>query len=64
MQFVRRQRLEEAMEQLLAAGDGATVTRIARDCGYRSTSQFSSDFHREFGQLPSHILRRSRHAQR
>ncbi|MFM7548589.1 MAG: helix-turn-helix domain-containing protein [Cyanobacteriota bacterium] len=48
----------------MAAGDGATVTRIARDCGYRSTSQFSSDFHREFGQLPSHILWRSRHTQR
>lgn len=64
MQFVRRQRLQAAMEQLRAAAETASVTRIARDCGYRSTSNFSSDFQRAFGERPSQVLRRSRQARR
>ena len=59
MQFVRRQRLTLAMERLQGAGAGDTVTRIARDCGYRFTSNFSTDFHREFGVTPSTVLRGS-----
>lgn len=57
MQFVRRQRLSVAMQRLQAAGPAASVTRIARDCGYRSTSSFSTDFRREFGVSPSAVLR-------
>jgi len=59
MQFVRRQRLFMALERLEDAGAGDTVTRIARDCGYRFTSNFSTDFHREFGVSPSKVLRGS-----
>lgn len=59
MQFVRRQRLTAAMELLQAAEEGTTVSRVARDCGYRSISNFSSDFQRVFGVQPSQVLRRS-----
>lgn len=64
MQFVRRQRLAAAMEKLQAADAEISVSRIARDGGYRSLSNFSSDFQREFGELPSSVLRRSRRGQR
>lgn len=60
MQFVRRQRLEKAMEKLQTASLDDTVTSIARDCGYRFTSNFSNDFKREFGVAPSVVLRASR----
>lgn len=60
MQFVRRQRLATAMEKLQTADWDDTVTSIGRNCGYRFTSNFSSDFHREFGVAPSVVLRASR----
>jgi len=60
MQFVRRQRLEWAMERLTAPQPGDTVLRIARDCGYRHSSNFSVDFQRQFGHKPSEVLRFSR----
>lgn len=63
MQFVRRQRLAVAMERLETAGCGDTVTCIARDCGYRHVSNFTSDFQREFGVNPSVVLRASRRRQ-
>lgn len=59
MQFVRRQRLSMAMEKLQTAEGKVTVTSVARDCGYRHTSNFSTDFHREFGVKPSTVLRSS-----
>lgn len=60
MQFVRRQKLSRAMEKLQTADWDDTVTTIARDCGYRFTSNFSTDFQREFGVKPSTVLRSSR----
>jgi AraC-like DNA-binding protein len=60
MQFVRRQRLEMAMERLTAPQPGDTVIRIARECGYRHAANFSVDFQREFGSKPSDVLRLSR----
>jgi|LauGreDrversion4_2_1035121.scaffolds.fasta_scaffold33334_7 AraC-like DNA-binding protein len=60
MQFVRRQRLSAAMEKLQTADLDDTVTTIARDMGYRYTSNFSCDFQREFGVSPSVVLRSSR----
>ena len=59
MQFVRRQRLELAMQRLQAGAPGESVTRIARACGYRYTSNFSCDFQREFGVTASSVLRGS-----
>jgi len=60
MQFVRRQRLSFAMERLESGDWDDTVTTIARDCGYRHTSNFSTDFQSEFGVSPSTVLRSSR----
>jgi AraC-like DNA-binding protein len=60
MQFVRRQRLSAAMEKLQTADLDDTVTTIARDTGYRYTSNFTNDFQREFGVKPSVVLRSSR----
>lgn len=60
MQFVRRQRLSVAMQRLQSADRQLTVTRVARDCGYRSVANFSTDFRRQFGVSPSVLLRASR----
>lgn len=62
MQFVRRQRLTDSMDRLQNARWDDTVTSVARACGYRSTSSFSTDFQRQFGIRPSAVLR-SAHTQ-
>lgn len=59
MQFVRRQRLELALQKLQSAQPADTVTSIARACGYRHISNFSTDFQRCFGVAPSRVLRAS-----
>ncbi|MFM7268630.1 MAG: helix-turn-helix transcriptional regulator [Cyanobium sp.] len=58
MQFLRRQRLSAAMEKLRHPGPGDSVTSIARACGYRFLSSFSTDFQRHHGIAPSQVLRR------
>lgn len=60
MQFVRRQRLKLAMNKLQEGSWDDSVTSIARNCGYRFTSNFSTDFLREYGVSPSVVLRASR----
>lgn len=60
MQFVRRQKLSAAMEKLQTGKPESNVTQIARECGYRFTSNFSADFQREFGINPSQVLRASK----
>jgi AraC-like DNA-binding protein len=60
MQFVRRQRLFAAMEKLQTADPDDTATTIARDMGYRYTSNYSYDLQREFGVTPTVVLRSSR----
>jgi AraC-like DNA-binding protein len=60
MQFVKRQRLAAAMEQLQRPADDTTVTSVARGCGYHNPSSFSTDFQRRFGVCPSAVLRASR----
>ena len=59
MDFVRRERLGHAMDRLDSAGPDESVTTIARACGYRHLSNFSSDFRRQFGYSPSQVLRAS-----
>ena len=60
MQFVRRERLNTAMERLQMAQGDETVTSIARQCGYRFLANFTADFQRQFGVNPSIVLRASR----
>ena len=60
MQFIRKQRLNAAMERMREGRVSDTVTRIARDCGYRYVSNFTTDFQKAFGVNPSVVLRTSR----
>jgi AraC-like DNA-binding protein len=46
-----------ALQKLQTAVPGDSVTRIARDCGYRSSSRFSADCRRQYGQAPATLLR-------
>lgn len=56
LQWLRRRRLELALEQLSRADVGDSVAAIARRCGYLSPANFSRDFSRVYGRRPSEIL--------
>lgn len=49
IQWLRRQRLELALQQLQAGGPGVTVTQVAQACGYINLASFSRDFRERFG---------------
>lgn len=51
--FVRALRLQEVRRRL--RGGGVTVTEAALACGFSHLSQFSADFRRLFGVLPSRL---------
>lgn len=59
MQFIRNQRLSNAMEKLQVRRPGDTVSSIARECGYTNSQHFSRDFQKRFGVSPSAVLRHS-----
>ncbi len=63
MQWLRRQRLESAFEQLQHPEPGQTVTAVAQSCGYINLSCFSRDFNSRFQISPSVLLRQSRRGQ-
>ena len=56
MQWLRRRRLELALEQLSRAEASDSVAAIARRCGYLNLAGFSRDFNRVYGRRPSEIL--------
>ena len=60
MQFVRNQRLSNAMARLQRGEPSDSVTGIARECGYTNSQQFSKAFQKRFGITPSAVLRRAR----
>jgi AraC-like DNA-binding protein len=47
------------MEHLQQEGPAASIQAVALACGYRQTSQFSTDFKRRFGLSPSQVKRAS-----
>jgi AraC family transcriptional regulator len=51
-QFVKRQRLERALH-LMSHAPGRSLTDVALDCGFASSSDFSRSFKQHFGQPPS-----------
>jgi AraC-like DNA-binding protein len=51
-QWIRQQRLEQAMGQLQLGGQACSIRAIALACGYRHMSHFSSDFKKHFGLSP------------
>lgn len=59
MQWLRRRRLELALEQLTQARAGDSVSAIAQRCGYLSLASFSRDFSSVYGRRPSEILNAS-----
>jgi AraC-like DNA-binding protein len=52
-QWIRQQRLDQAMAQLEQGGRGCSIRAIALGCGYRHMGLFSSDFKKRFGLSPS-----------
>lgn len=60
MQLLREARMAEARRRLEAAPAGATVTRVALDCGFAHLGRFSVEYARQFGESPSETLRRAR----
>ncbi len=60
MQWLRRQRLEQALERLQNPAPNLTVAHVAQGCGYASLASFSRDFRRRFGLTASEVLRTER----
>ena len=56
MQWVRRERLQQARRRLEQPEPGDTVASIARASGYSSASHFSSDFRSQFQVTPTQIM--------
>lgn len=60
IQWIRRQRLEQARLALLSCREGDSVAAIARRVGFSNASVFSRDFSAAFGLRPSDLLREGR----
>jgi AraC-like DNA-binding protein len=59
MQWLRRERLQQARRRLEHPRPDDTVAAIAAANGYRNAARFSADFRREFDLAPSQLLRQS-----
>ena len=58
MAYLRRVRLDAAHSELLTADPGqVTVTSVAYQWGFASTSRFAAQYRAVYGVLPSHTLR-------
>jgi AraC-like DNA-binding protein len=56
LRYMQDYRLDRVREQLLAAGDGMTVTRIALDWGFLHLGGFAARYRERFGESPSQTL--------
>lgn len=63
IQWIRRQRLEQARQALLHPDPDDTVSSIACRYGFSSLAVFSRDFSKHFGLRPSDLLREGRCSQ-
>jgi transcriptional regulator GlxA family with amidase domain len=57
---LRRERLRQVRQSLLAAGPGDTVTSVAFDWGFSHLGRFAAFYETCFGERPSETLRRGR----
>ena len=59
LEYLRRVRLDHAHQDLKRAspGDGLTVTAVAYQWGFRSSSRFAAAYREAYGVSPSHTLR-------
>jgi AraC-like DNA-binding protein len=55
--YIRGRRLDRAREDLLAAGDGVTVTDVATRWGVTHLGRFAAEYRARFGESPSQTLR-------
>jgi transcriptional regulator GlxA family with amidase domain len=60
MDLVRSARLAQARAELASPRPGASVTRVALDCGFTHLGRFSREYARRFGERPSETLQRAR----
>ncbi len=57
MQWLKKERLNKARELLLNKNSEDTITTIAMNFGFASSSLFSKYYYEEFGELPSHTIK-------
>jgi len=60
--YLLAQRLTGARRELRSATQRTLVTDVANNWGFWHMGQFAADFRRQFGELPSDVLRRTRSA--
>lgn len=58
--WVRHTRLARARQQLLAAGEAASVTAVALANGFGQFGRFAAQYRQQFGELPSQTLAAAR----
>lgn len=59
MAHLKRRRMEQARDLLMQPGSSeATVTDIARQCGFKHMGQFALDYRKAMGERPSETLNR------
>jgi len=63
MQWLRRQRLQLALQALQHPTPGLTVREVSRSCGYLNLASFSRDFHERYGTTATQLLRQARQGQ-
>ena len=60
LSWVRRTRLALARQQLLRADGSTSVTEVALASGFSQLGRFALQYREQFGELPSHTLKRVR----
>ena len=56
MQYLKRWRMDRVRVELLSAGPGTTVTRVAFEYGVTHLGRFAQEYSRAFGEAPSGTL--------
>ncbi|MFN9695087.1 MAG: helix-turn-helix domain-containing protein [Synechococcaceae cyanobacterium] len=57
MQWLRRRRLNLAMQRLKEVDRSVAATSISRELGFLNSATFSREFRRQFGCSPSSVRR-------
>lgn len=58
--WIRQRRLEKARTQLLVSEPHQNITTIALECGFHSSSSFSTAYKQLYGESPSDTLKKAR----
>ena len=59
IQYLRKRRLNDAHRALRAARPHSKIATIARNHGFAELGRFAREYRHQFGELPSHTLRRN-----